>query len=571
MRTKKILILILLFAAFLRFYKLSEVPVSLFGDELDVGYHAYSILKTGKDYSGNSWPLHFQSLAEWRTPLYLYSAVPTVAIWGISPLGVRVPAAIFGVLSIFGMYLLVRQLSRGDKKLALLSAFLLTISPWHIQYSRAAFEVTLLLVFLIFGIYFFLKSLKTPKYLWASVALLVSSPLVYSTAKLFVPGLLLFLFFSYKRKVLSFPKKELKNAIIAGLVVGLPVVYATLFGGGGQRFSYIGVFTDPTIPSEVSARRLVDARVRKEGQVGQQPSILDRAFHNKLTFWTENIGRNILQSFSTDFLFIKGDLNLRHSIDKVGQFYRVEVFGLVLGLFFFFSSKGFSKKTKRLLGFWLLFGVVPAALTRDGGKHATRLIIILPPLIFFLSYGLMAVYRRLKGLSRFIVLILYGGILLSSFIFYQHEYWVHNPWNSERWWHYGWEEGVGAVKEIDEDFDRVFISMSVEPAWIFFAGHYEYPPDKWHEGFPFEESFVEGFGRMSRIGKFYFGSPNEDGGGIYGLPGYITDKDLYLANASEVGGNLLLHPEKVPVGLRLIKAVAFPSGEPAFYLFSKDF
>ena len=84
---KKLLLVILLIAGILRFWKISEVPVSLFGDELDVGYHAYSILKTGRDYSGNFMPIHFQSLAEWRTPLYLYSAVPTVALFGISPLG----------------------------------------------------------------------------------------------------------------------------------------------------------------------------------------------------------------------------------------------------------------------------------------------------------------------------------------------------------------------------------------------------------------------------------------------------------------------------------------------------
>ncbi|MDO8341235.1 MAG: hypothetical protein Q7T59_04630, partial [Candidatus Woesebacteria bacterium] len=65
-----ILIVILFIASFLRLYKISSDPVSLFGDELDVGYHAYSVLKTGKDYSGNFMPLHFQSLAEWRTPLY---------------------------------------------------------------------------------------------------------------------------------------------------------------------------------------------------------------------------------------------------------------------------------------------------------------------------------------------------------------------------------------------------------------------------------------------------------------------------------------------------------------------
>jgi len=136
MTPKKILFLILVLASFLRLWGIAKVPVSLFGDELDVGYHAYSILKTGKDYSGNPWPLHFQSLAEWRTPLYLYSAVPSVAIWGISPLGVRLPAAIFGILGVLAFYLLVKEIFK-DEKVALVSAGVLAFSPWHVQYSRA--------------------------------------------------------------------------------------------------------------------------------------------------------------------------------------------------------------------------------------------------------------------------------------------------------------------------------------------------------------------------------------------------------------------------------------------------
>src|SRR3989344_4427085 len=120
-KPKILLITVLIITAFLRLWKISEVPVSLFGDELDVGYHAYSILKTGRDYSGNFMPIHFKSLAEWRTPLYLYSAVPTVAFFGISPLGVRPPAAVFGILGVFAFYLLINQLT-NNKFLALVGS-----------------------------------------------------------------------------------------------------------------------------------------------------------------------------------------------------------------------------------------------------------------------------------------------------------------------------------------------------------------------------------------------------------------------------------------------------------------
>jgi len=92
----------------------------------------------------------------------------------------------------------------------------------------------------------------------------------------------------------------------------------------------------------------------------------------------------------------------------------------------------------------------------------------------------------------------------------------------------------------------------------------------WQKEFPIgNDADVPGFGKISHIGKFYFGSPNPKVQ-IYGLGKYIDSKTLYLANASEDGENLILHPDKAPPGLKLIKAIPFPSGEPAFYIFTKS-
>jgi hypothetical protein len=94
-KTKILLLGILLIASFFRLWKLDKVPVSMFGDELEVGYQAYSILKTGNDYYGDFMPLQFHSLAEYRTPLYLYTAVPTVALFGYNTLGSEVTGCDF--------------------------------------------------------------------------------------------------------------------------------------------------------------------------------------------------------------------------------------------------------------------------------------------------------------------------------------------------------------------------------------------------------------------------------------------------------------------------------------------
>lgn len=561
---KLILAVILLAASLLRLWKLDSTIPSLFGDELDVGYHAYSILKTGQDYSGNPWPLNFQSLAEWRTPLYLYSSVPTVALFGISSLGVRLPAAVFGILSVFALYLLVKQLFKQEK-LALLSAMVFAFSPWAIQYSRAGFEVTQLIFFLLLGLYFFFKSLEEKgKWLWLSVASLCLTPWIYSTAKLFTPFLILGLFLLYSKSILKIKRSYLIIAIIAGAIIGGPVAYSTLFGGGTERFNYISVFSDPTIEAEVGAARQNDARIRGESGSGLRPSLGDKLLHNKFTFWGKNILNNYYQAFSTDFLFNEGDPNLRHSIAGIGQFYKLEFPPLIIGLVTFFAFYK-DKKIKLLLVFWLLAGVIPASITRDGGHHATRLILILPPLIFLLAYGLYTAPQLVNKIYRLPLITIYCLLFLISFIFYQHNFWVHNPWGSERWWHSGYREAIQSMKQIDSGYEKVFISTSGEPPWIFFAAWYQYPPDKWHEGYPMKKTKVEGLGEVSYIDKYYFGSVS---GGLYDWGKELNNKTLYIATAKDVNVNLIMEPERTPGDLRLIKAIAYPSGEPAFYLFS---
>jgi len=570
---------VLFIAVILRLWKISEVPVSLFGDELDVGYQAHSILKTGRDYSGNFLPLHFQSLAEWRTPLYIYSSVPTVALFGISPLGVRLPAAIFGILGVWAIYLLSNELvrkkfgilrrhRRWNLEFGILPAFLLAVSPWHIQYSRAGFEATEVLAFLLFGLYFFFKAQDLPRYFWVSIALLTFTPWIYSTAKLFTPFLFVFLFFMWRKEIVKFPKRDLVKALIAGIVVGLPIAFSTFLAGGTQRAGHLSIFTDPTTANEIAVARELDAKARGNEGIGINPQASDRFFHNKVFFWTGRVIKNYLQTVSSEFLFIEGDPNLRHSTKGVGQFYYIEAVFLILGIILFFSNA--EKKIKLFIAFWLVFGILPAAVTRDGGNHATRTIIVLPALIFLICLGWSKTltFLKVKWSGKILIGALLGFWLLE-FVFYQHTFWIHNPRDSERWWHYGFGEAIQSIKEVEKSYDRIIISMAGEPAWIFFAGFYQYPPEVWQKNAPLRNDvYLPGFGKISHIDKFYFGTFGSDGESIYDLPKYIDDRVLYLSLAKEIGANLVREPQRTPPNLKLINVITYPSGEPAFYLFS---
>ncbi len=561
-----VLIAIILVAFALRLYKLSVNPPSLFGDELDLGYQSYSILKTGRDYQGNFMPVQFHSISEWRTPLYTYTAVPTIALFGITPIGVRLPAAIFGVLSVLVMYLFVKELLNFGKSgannnaFALTAATLMAISPWSLQFSRAGFEVTQMLFLLLTTLWLFFKALKNSKLLWLSVSSLVLTLWGYPTSKLFVPLVVLIVFVLFRKEVLKMPKKNFWTAVIIGLVIGAPIIFSTLFGSGSQRISNISILKDTLMEQVVGKNRELD-------QLNGTPLAVSKALNNKYMYYAGEFVNNYFRSFSTDFLFLKGDINLRQSAGT-GLLYLIEAFALLSGLAFFFLEKDRDAKIKMLIGFWLVFGAVPSSLTLGGGAHATRLALMLPVFIFLIAYGWASLHKiipqKYKIFFKFVVLAGYA----ASIVFYLHQYFSFYPFLSEKWWHNGWTEAIYTLKSVDKDYDRVIISMDGEPAWIFFAANYVYPPDRWQKEFPIGRDVeIPGFGKISHIDKYYFGTPDESVQ-IYGLGKYIDGKTLYLANAKEDGDNLILNPEKTPSGLKLIKAIPLLSGEPAFYLFS---
>lgn len=560
-----LLIVIIFFAAVLRLYNLGVNPPSLFGDELDVGYQAYSILKTGKDYQGNFMPLNFRSIAEWRSPLYLYSAVPTVAVFGISPWGVRLPAAIFGILSVAAIYFLAKELVAGKdnlKGVPILSAFLMAVSPWSLQYSRAGFEVTEMLFFLISGIYLFFRSFKEHKYLTLSVVCLMLTPWIYSTAKLFTLWIIIFFTAFYRKEILAIGLKQKAYALLCGLILGLPLVYATFYGGGAQRINDISIFNDPNMEQIVGAARQFD-------QMSQSQPLLTKLVNNKYTYFSSKFIENYLKSFSTEFLFIKGDLNLRQSVGW-GQLYMIEFLVLIAGTAILITGKLTSRKETIFTISYLLISPIPFALTSSSGGHATRLILMLPALVILISAGWVWLYGLIPTKIKKAALLALTLMYMISLGTYLHRYYYSYKIVSAKWWHYGWEQAIKKVKEIEPGFDRVIVSMSGEPAWIFFAGYYEYPPQDWQNENPFNNTaVVDGFGEVSKTGKFYFGSPTKEIQ-VFGLGDVIDKKTLYLANAAEIGSDLEKNPEKTPPGLKLINTVKSVDGLPLFFIFSGE-
>ena len=178
-KTKFLLFLIFILSLFFRIFQAWKYPPLLW-DEASLGYNAYSILKTGKDEYGNFFPLIFKSFGDYKPGLYIYLAIPFVTIFGLNPLSVRFPSIILGSLLPIFTYLLILQLLPKNKKIALISALLISFNPYNIHFSHGSWESNVMLSELVLAIYFFFKSINTKKSIY-----FIFSSILFRTTILF--------------------------------------------------------------------------------------------------------------------------------------------------------------------------------------------------------------------------------------------------------------------------------------------------------------------------------------------------------------------------------------------------
>ena len=83
-----------------RFFWHNVFPPGFTADEAVFGYNAYSLLKTGKDEFGASWPIALRAFGDWRPALYSYLVIPFVYIFGLTEMAVRMPSILLGSVTI---------------------------------------------------------------------------------------------------------------------------------------------------------------------------------------------------------------------------------------------------------------------------------------------------------------------------------------------------------------------------------------------------------------------------------------------------------------------------------------
>lgn len=462
------LFLITLLAAILRLWQLGHVPSSPDWDEASLGYNAYSLLHTGRDEYGNFLPVVLRSFEDYKPALYAYLAVSAIALFDLTVFAIRLPSALLGIATVVITFFLVYELTKKES-IALVSSLLLAISPWHIQFSRVAFEANIGLACIVFGVFCFLKGLKKPMLLSLAACFFALSIYAYQSEKVFTPLLVFALVIIYRKELLRISKRYLISAVIIGIFILFPMVFYLITNKQAfSRAQGVSIFSQPQYYIQKSSRELSDDEQRGDA-IGL---VLD----NRRIVFAKQILANYISHFSLNWLFLTGDIE-RHHAPNMGLLYFIEVPFLFMGIYLL-AFGNLDKKTKQIIFAWLLIAPVPASIT-SGVPHAVRTMNFLPTFQIFTAIGVLWFVKKLSSIKiGKICLVISFFILLFNFFYYLDQYFVQQNYYYPYYWQYGYKQAVIQTKQLENNYDEVIVSNAkyLDQSYIFFLFYMKYDP-----------------------------------------------------------------------------------------------
>ena len=460
-----LLLSLLIFSSFLRFYKLGINPASVNADEAAIGYNAYSLLKTGKDEYGKRLPLLFQSFDDFKLPIYIYLTVPSVAVFGLNDFSVRLPSALLGIFTVGVTYFLVEALF-ANASIAFIAGFLLAISPWHLQFSRSAYEANVAVFFLVVGMTLLVKAMQKPGlYIWGFVSLALSI-WSYHSSRIFIPLMVIGFMILYYQTILK-NKIQFAVGLLVLFLLSLPLLVLSFSSTALVRARGVSALDDITLTRRNVSWRVADI---------ESTIPLSNIYHNQRLVNLSVIIKGYLDHYNPNY-FVSEIVQGKYHTSGVGLLYLWELPILLYGLHRVVNMKG---KAKWLVLLWFFFAPVAASPTQML-PHPVRTLVFLPSLQIFVAIGLWEIYvRHVRG-KKFGKLILYSGFVIINiqFFYYLHQYYIHSPVDNAQDWQYGHKEIVDTVSKMQDKFDKVIVSTSLDEPYMFFLYYLRYDPSKY--------------------------------------------------------------------------------------------
>lgn len=364
---------IILVAAFFRLYRLNELPPGLHYDE------AFNATMAQRVLAGVERPLYFtEDLTE--EPMAIYTAALFFWLFGASAYSLRLVSAFVGILTVAAIYYCARSFATfhfrdGGWGLGLLSASILAILYWHINFSRLGMEPIFLPLMLTFAIAFLMRGLK--RELKSNPPDLVNSsqksPSSYVTrhTSLILAGLFLALtLYTYKA------------ALFVPIFIGAFLISEIIFNRAFLRQNARGLAVF------LAAAVLVFAPLglywaTHPGEFIERPSTV---LATPATYI-----QNALQVGA--MLFLHGDENPRSNLPGRAALDPLLAIGFIIGITICLAR--FRHRAPRLLLIWLGVMVLPSVLT-DFAPHFGRSIAVTPTIALITAYGFATLVERIR-------------------------------------------------------------------------------------------------------------------------------------------------------------------------------
>jgi 4-amino-4-deoxy-L-arabinose transferase-like glycosyltransferase len=381
-RTLWLLVSILIIASFLRLYHITTTPPGLYPDEAMDGTNAQEALATG----------HFQPFYpenNGREGLFMnVQAIFLKFIGQNEPWVLRLPSALFGVLTVLGIYFLATELF--GMEIGLLAAFLLATSFWHIMFSRIGFRAIMSPFFITWALYLLLRgyrAIREKMPFWKATSFHIVGGAVFGLgfysyiAYRVTPALILLVMLFYFRTSVKEKWRKIflhtsAHFILFSILVAIPlaVYFVSTPGSFFGRTTQVSVFS--------SGAPLHDLALNTIKTLGMFNVVGDwNQRHNESgrpeLFWP--VGILFVIGFVMGIRNIWKDrknlVRLRGNIES-GEFSFLMVFAL------------------------FALALLPVVISNEGIPHALRSILLVPPAIILAAAGGMYTYRFLKKFIR---------------------------------------------------------------------------------------------------------------------------------------------------------------------------
>lgn len=371
-------LIILIIAILSRIILIDKYPNGIHEDEAGMMYDAYCLAEYGTDRYLNENPVYLINFGGGQSVLYAAIASFFIKIFGLSVFAVRLPAAIFSIITIILAFLLAKKYI--GKKFALVLAFLITICPWHIMQSRWGLDCNLLPAFIMISVYSLLNSKKDWHYIITGIFWGLTL-YTYALSYIMLPVFFIVLcgYLLYVKKITI---KQIIITIIPILALAIPLILVQLVNFLGKGTIKIGFFTVP---------HLYTYRISEIG--------LDNILYN-LNITNNN---NVFQ------LLFSADHNPINSLKEFGTIYYAlipfTVFGFILVIkesIRSLKAKEFNLKTVFLIQFITIF--ICVLVFSDLQLYKLNPLFIM--LLVFAAEAIEWIYDRKKILGNIIVISL---------------------------------------------------------------------------------------------------------------------------------------------------------------------